>query len=159
MTKARLFQIAYVTGDMDRGAAVLAAQFGLPDVSRMEMTVTTDDGEQSLLNIGLAWLGDLQLEIIEPRGGSDAIFRDALPVDGPVLALHHLGYLVPSFDEMPKVRAEVIGKGLPLPFSGHRGEESAFFYADARRSLGHYLEYLYLSPQRLAFHRSQSSGR
>lgn len=154
MTGARLFQIAYVTEDLDRGAAALIARFGVAGVGRLgEMTVTTDDGPCFTLNIGIAWLGDLQLEIIEPRGGSDAIFRDALPRDGSVLAMHHLGYLVPSADQVSAIAAEVAASGLPLAFSSRRGEEAAFCYADARRSLGHYLEYLYLSPRRLAIHR------
>jgi Glyoxalase/Bleomycin resistance protein/Dioxygenase superfamily len=160
MTAARLFQLAFVTDDIERGQDLLAARFGVDDFGTLgEMTLINTQDEPLTFEARIAWLHDLELELIEPRGGFDALYRDGLPADGSSLALHHVGYLLDTHEAVSAMQAQVDSHGMPVPLSGRRGTESAFFYADARPLVGHFLEYLYLSPERLDVHRHLPPAR
>ncbi|ODU04529.1 MAG: hypothetical protein ABS81_09680 [Pseudonocardia sp. SCN 72-86] len=150
-----MFQMAYVTSDFDRALAVFAEDYGMTEFGRMsDLTLTDESGDTMSIEVGLAWAGDVQIELIEPRGGRDDLYRDALTGGSSDIVFHHIGILLPTREAVEEQRAESIRRGRPIVLSGNVEGASAFVYADARATLGHHLEYLWFTPERLAFHRS-----
>jgi len=148
------FQLAYVTTDLDRALGVFADQFDVGEFADLgERALALDDGGETRIRVALSFVGSLQVEIIEPRGGRDDIYRRALPAEGFGLVWHHVGFIVPSLQALADARGELTRGGHEVVLSGGTPTTSVFFYADARATLGHYLEYLYLSPERQEFHR------
>lgn len=140
------FQNAYVTRDLDASLAMLAARYGLRDVMRVqpELAVTTPRGPGTMrLDVALLWVGGYQIEVIEPVSGDIDAYRDLLPAaaDGS-LRFHHIGMRVDDFDA---VRAEIARSGRVVAFEGAQ-PGIQFAYVDARDTLGHFLEYVSLSP-------------
>lgn len=135
------FQNAYVTRDLAKALAGLRSRHGV-DGEVMEIPFATDvitpQGKGPVAaKVALVWVGNVQLELIEPVSGLGQIYSDALPEDDS-LRFHHVGMRV--FD-MEALRAEAAAKGWPIVFQGG-GEGFQFTYVDARDTLGHYLEYI-----------------
>lgn len=149
----RFFQLAYVTTDIDRALGVFAEDYDVPRFGRLgEISLPLDDGGETRIEIALCFVGDLQLEVIEPRGGRDDIYRRALPIEGFGLVWHHAGFKLPSIEAFEEAREEITQRGHGIALAGGSPSTSVFFYADTRDALGHYLEYIYLSPARQQFH-------
>jgi hypothetical protein len=85
-------------------------------------------------------------------GGADAIYRDALPSAGFGMAWHHFARRISSLDALEAMKADLIRQGRKIAISGGDPAIARFFYVDARPTLAHYVEYLYVSPERLALH-------
>ncbi len=150
-----LFQMAYVTRDFDRGLEVFAEHYGIPEFGRLGTLQLGDESSGTMtIEVGLAWVGDLQFELIQPLGGHDDLYRAYLSADPARVVFHHVGILVPSHEALEAMRTESIRRGRQIVLSGGLESASDFFYADARPTLGHYLEYLHFTPERLAFHKS-----
>lgn len=148
------YQLAYVTTDLDRALGMFADLYDVGEFAdRGEVTRALDDGGEMRIRIAFAFIGSLQLEIIEPRGGRDAVYRHELPTEGFGMAWHHVAFKAPSPRALGDVRASLIRAGHEVVLSGGTPGTSMFFYADARATLGHYLEYIYLSPEQEEFHR------
>jgi hypothetical protein len=146
-------QIAYVTNDFAHGLVGLRERLGvtrfleLPDMAYM----VRPDGGEAVCHIALAFSGGLQIELIEPRGGVDAIYRDSLPADGSyALQIHHVAQALPSLEGLETMRTAVAAQGWPLPVQGSHPNGITYFYADLRPLVGHYVEYTYSTPEFLA---------
>lgn len=143
----RFFQIAYVARDLDRATAACGALYGLTrfQVTR-DVPIQTRAGEAGL-HFALAFSGDAQIEVIQPAGGADEIYRNGLPTDGAAMRLHHLGHLIDHEPTWHAVTQAIAQSGLDVPVSGvfrHEGVALMHYaYVDTRATLGHYLEYMY----------------
>jgi Glyoxalase/Bleomycin resistance protein/Dioxygenase superfamily len=141
------FQTAYVTSDLDRAMSEIGALYGVTrfQVNR-KVEIETLAGT-ARAHFALVFIGGQQLEIIEPAGGADGAYRDALPPNGYASRLHHFGQLVTEAAEWEAVRAAVVASELPVPVAGtfcHEGVPLMhYLYADTRPHLGHCLEYMY----------------
>ena len=136
------FQNAYVTRNLEKGVATLRQRHGVGEVMPIDFAtdVITPHGSGPVrAKVALVWVGDVQLELIQPTEGFGQIYSDALP-DDDSLCFHHVGMRI--FD-MAALRAEAAAKGWPVVFQGG-GEGFQFTYIDARDTLGHYLEYIEL---------------
>ena len=102
--------------------------------------------------MALAWAGDTMVELIEPRGGDDGVFRDGLPDADGTARFHHLCYRMASLDDLATMRGRLETAGVAILFPSDTPGRSRFFYADLRPTLGHLVEYLYVAPERLPFH-------
>ncbi len=150
-----VFQLAYVTRDFERAVKMFADDYGMTEFGRLSnLEMTVPSGEKMKIEVGLAWIDDIQIEIIEPRGGHDGLYRDALDGRDSVVVPHHLGMLLDTREAIDEERARAARAGQQVVLDGEIAGMSAFMYVDARPLLGQYLEYLYFSPERLAFHRS-----
>jgi hypothetical protein len=136
------FQIAHVTSDLERAMALFRKTFGLGDFLEMrEHTNVTG----ARLNVALAYLGPTMIEIIEPLGGNDAIYRDVLPGDQFAIRLHHLAK---DFDTDEQYDAEIDAlreNAIDLPILASLEEtrgKCRMCYADLRPFFGYYVEYL-----------------
>lgn len=133
------YQNAYVTRDIERSLVELRAVNELQNVVQFEMPLelkTPAASGQALMKIALAWIGNLQVELIEPVSGLVDIYRDALPASG--MRFHHIGMRSLDWDA---TLAHIHQLGLPIVLQGEM-PGVRFMYADARQTLGHYLEYV-----------------
>ena len=107
------------------------------------LPVWTPTGEgEMVVKTAVAQVGRLTLEVMEPVSGLVDIYREFV-VPGQPLRLHHLAMYAQDLDA---VRAESERLGRPVvmaaEFKGGR-----LIYVDARATLGHYLEYVWVAPR------------
>jgi hypothetical protein len=141
-----LYQICYVTSDLDTGIAQLAALHGV-ERFRVKRDVRSPPGMPAMtMHQAHVFLGDVQIELIQPAGGDDAVYRDFCPGDGS-LRHHHFGLWVDDRAEYDALPARCAALGVPIAFEIAIPGVGGAIYADLRRSLGHYLEYVHLAPQ------------
>lgn len=139
------FQNAYVTRDIEQALSFFREHYGVADARYMqtEVQVTTPQGKGTAVNkVAFIWVGNLQYELIEPVSGLVDIYRDALPENG--LRFHHI--CMRSLDWTATL-AEIERQKLPIVYRGETASGLQFIYADARDTLGHYLEYVSMPQQ------------
>ncbi len=143
------FQNAYVTRDLAKAEALIAQRHGIAAwvhfEPEMEVYTTTGGWGPCHLKVALGWAGNLQIELIEPVSGNVRHYLEYLPPDQTDFSprLHHICMRVPDWDV---ARAEVTERGWPVAYEG--GVEGCrFVYIDARDSLGHYVEYMWMAPE------------
>jgi hypothetical protein len=152
---ADLYQMAYVTTDLDRAMEVFRTRHGIPAFKDLgAVSLARDDGGTAHIRFAICFVGPVQLEIIEPRGGDDALYRHVLPAAGFGLSFHHIACKVASEAALDTLKGDLQRDGHTIAMSGGVPGAARFFYVDARATLGHYIEYLFLSPDRLAFHQT-----
>lgn len=133
------YQNAYVTANIEQAIAGLRKLEDVENILQFEtpLELWTPQGTgTALMKIALAWVGNLQVEFIEPVSGLVDIYREALPASG--VRFHHVGMRIKDFDALV---AEIERQQLPIVLRGEMPGVK-FLYADARKTLGHYLEYV-----------------
>jgi hypothetical protein len=142
------YQNAYVTHDLDKCMALLTARYGLSDFLLFEPDMnlkTPHGGRQGSVRAALVWAGGLNLEFIQPGKGYQEHYLPYLPADpsDPAPRFHHMAV---RRDDLAVMREEIALLGLPLVIEG-AVPGLVFVYLDARATLGHYLEYIWASPE------------
>lgn len=147
MNFRRFFQNAYVTRDLARAEALIGERHGVQDwvhfEPEMQVYTATDGRGACHLKVALGWVGAYQVELIEPVSGNMRHYLDYLPpAPGDASPrLHHVCMRVADWEE---TKAEVAARGWTVAYEG--GVEGCqFIYLDARDSLGHYVEYMWMS--------------
>jgi hypothetical protein len=141
-----LYQICYVTRDLDAGMSHLTALHGV-ERYRIRRDVQSAPGMPAMtMHQAHIFLGDIQIELIQPAGGDDAVYRDFCPADGS-LRHHHFGLWVDDRTEYEALPARCAALDVPIAFEIAIPGVGGAIYVDLRRSLGHYLEYVHLAPQ------------
>lgn len=138
------YQNAYVTRDIEQALDIFRTRYGVQDARCFEAAteVWTPQGTGIAVNkIAFIWIGKLQYELIEPVSGPVDLYREALPEAG--LRHHHI--CMRSFD-WDATLAEVARQKLPIVYRGDTASGLKFIYADARDTLGHYLEFTSVPP-------------
>ncbi|MEZ5743078.1 MAG: VOC family protein [Sphingomonadaceae bacterium] len=143
------FQNAYVTRDLARAEALIGARHGIGEwvhfEPEMDVFTATDGQGMAHVKVALGWAGNLQIELIEPVSGNVQHYLDRLPADEGNASpqFHHICMRVADWDA---TMALVEGGGWPVAYRGGvPGCE--FVYIDARDSLGHYVEYMWMSDE------------
>jgi hypothetical protein len=93
--------------------------------------------------LAFIWINNLQYELIQPVSGLVDIYRDQLP-DDDSLKFHHICMRVPEWDNF---RARVDQKGYRVVLEGG-SDMLKYIYIDGREFVGHYLEYVWMTPER-----------
>jgi hypothetical protein len=144
------YQNAYVTRDINQAIALFRSKYGFDGFNQFEIAqeVNTPAGRGiCVMKMALGWIGNLQYELIEPISGMVDVFKNSLPDKDPVL-FHHICMRVTDWDTF---RAEVDRLQWPVVIEGTgTGGHLKYIYVDARDSLGHYLEYCWMTPERWA---------
>jgi hypothetical protein len=133
---------------MDKAIDDFKRRLGATDVMSFEapVPVRTAKGEGvNVLKTAFIWVGNLQYELIEPVSGLTDIYTEELPQDGRI-KFHHICMRI---DDWPDFRARVEAAGHPVVLEGG-GDFVKFLYLDARDTLGHYLEYVWIAPEQWA---------
>jgi len=144
-------QIAYVTTDLDRTCDIFARDYGIPKFFRKRVALdATFLGTKGVMDveIGLANVDNVQIELIMPISGLVQIYSDALPKDGSfALRLHHVGVIVPGGQEdWKRCRSEIDRRGGKVAFEGGVENDIQFAYVDERHYLGVYVEHVWFAP-------------
>jgi hypothetical protein len=137
-----IFQMAYITRNIDKAMADFRKQADIRTeyYTETESAVKTPSGPQVMhVKLAFMWVGDFQYELIEPISGLDEIFGAYIP-DDDSLRFHHTCVRVFDWD---KFRRDVEVQPYPIAFEGGSGP-NYFLYLDARKTLGHFLEYAIL---------------
>lgn len=155
MLMGQHYQNAYVTRNVDKAVATFRERADVRSLMEIEVPITlwTPQGSGiGVQKLALLWIEDQNIELIEPKEGDVlAIYRDALPEhDG--LAFHHACYKVDHWNDF---LARVGDQPAPLVLRGGTPGMLEFAYLDTRDWLGHYTEYVWMSPERWA----QMGGR
>lgn len=148
---ARHSQIAYVTNDLDAAAALFERDYGAPGFYKFDNAQVAQPGDPQL-RIGLARVGGVEIELIEPVGAAASMFSRHLPEDRSELAIrfHHVAIRIEgSLDDWERHRAAIDTRLHPIAFQGALGDLLRFFYTDERTALGHYVEHVWMSPELL----------
>ena len=146
-------QVAYVTTDYDRALAMFAERYDVSEWLHMpEGDFAISDEESARLRIALAYVGDLQLELIQPCGGSDTVYRSPLPDSGFAVRFHHIAQLMETESQLAAARSAAEAAGVPIAMHGTSGEGMVrYFYTDHREVLGHFIEHIWYAPDIRSF--------
>ena len=150
LERFNFFQTAYAVSDIEEAIRVATRFYGIDkfQVNR-NARIHTKEGEANL-HFALAFVGDAQIELIQPAGGKDGAYRRVLPNQGFAMRLHHFGHLTTDAAEWEGIVAAVKESGFDMPVGGifvHEGVPLMhYLYADTRETLGHHLEFMFQTP-------------
>ena len=145
MLKGRHYQNAYVTRNVDKAIDGFRARGDIVAGTSFlaEVEIDTPAGRGKLTNkLAFLWINGIQYELIEPISGMVDIYKEVLP-EGDALRFHHICMRIENLEEFQKVRTT---QTLPIVQEGG-SDRLKFFYTDARSILGHYVEYVWMTPQ------------
>ncbi|MGH2836478.1 MAG: hypothetical protein ACRDLT_04075 [Solirubrobacteraceae bacterium] len=154
---ANVWQLGYVTSDLDRALAELAQRFGLEHQFRVPSGGATfmagDEAVPWEARFAMAARGGLIVEVIEPVAGEVGFYRDALPADGSfAIRLHHLAAFMETGDEAWARAGQMLEQaGLRFDYTMLIPGRVRAGYIDARAELGHFLELCQLDARDLEF--------
>lgn len=147
-----LFQMSYITRDLDAAMAHCREALGVESFSTTEAEIEVlSYGARRPLKIraAMANVGRHQIEIIEPVSGAIEIYTEAVDLSGHILNFHHTAIAVRGGHDqwlglLDEVRAS--GDAFAYLFPPEPGPEDklCFCYVDTRERLGHYTEYLWV---------------
>lgn len=134
---AGVFQVAYVTHDRAAAEAALSTRLGLTGWTELDVV---PGGAK--LAVAFARAGRIQVELMQPLGGDDAIFTDLLPARG-LVRVHHLGVRVEDMDLAIEHAAQA---GYETAKAGAIEGQLRFAFVDTRPDLGHFIELAEFTP-------------
>ena len=142
------YQVAYVSNDLDAAVDQASRTYGITEWFRMSgFAIPMASGNDGLIDVAVANLGDTQFELIAPAGGDDGIYRDCLRADGRFqVVFHHLCQAFDTEDDFRANRAVLQNRGIALPIDNTDLPPNGTVlvcYADVRDTFGHYLEYVW----------------
>jgi hypothetical protein len=140
------FQVGYVTNDLDRALEVYAKSFGAPNFLTFDTAKANPRGRHPS-RVGLAWIGSTQIELIEPRDADHPLYGEALPKDGFGINVHHHGYNLYGEAEWKSVMDELARQEIRIASHTVVDDVLELVYADTRKQLGHYSEYIWRQPK------------
>jgi hypothetical protein len=142
------YQNGYITRDIEKAIAQFRERSDVQNVTSFEVTVpvTTPQGSGMATNkLAFIWINNLQYELIQPVSGLVDVYADELPEDDSI-KFHHICMKVDNWDEF---RKKVDEKGYKVVLEGG-SDLLKYVYLDAKDYLGHYLEYVWATPERWA---------
>jgi len=154
---ANVWQLGYVTTDLDRATEHLADKFGLTDCRRLPSdTATFLAGDQPVpwdVKVAMGARGGLIVELIEPVAGEIDFYTDVLPDDGEfAVRLHHLAtYTATGDPEWDRLRALLAESNLRVDYTVLIPGRVRAGYVDTRSELGHWLEICQLQREDIEF--------
>jgi glyoxalase/bleomycin resistance protein/dioxygenase superfamily protein len=143
------YQNAYITRDLDQAIAMFRTQYGFDNFKQYEVSYelkTPKASGTAKVKLALGWAGNLQYEFIQPISGLIDVYKEGLPDTGP-LRFHHVAMRVPDWEAL---RARLAREQRSIVMEGGTPGHLLWLYVDARDTLGHYLEYCWMTPERWA---------
>ena len=149
---ANLFQMSYITRDLDAEMAHCKAELGIErfDTTDAEVEVLSF-GKLRPLKIRAAFgnVGRNQLELIEPVSGAIELYTDEVDLSKHIINFHHSAIAVRGgIAEWRALLAVVRESGdefaYLFPPEPSDDDKLCFAYVDTRKRLGHYTEYLWI---------------
>jgi hypothetical protein len=151
---ASIWQVCYVTRDLDEGMKLLRTHYGVESIEVPTDGATFLVGDEPAewdVRISMGARGGLIVELIEPVGGEVDFYRQALPADGG-LGFHHLASHMPVGDEAWDALGDVLAAaGLRVDYTVLIPDRVRAGYVDTTAELGHYLEICQLQKADIEF--------
>lgn len=144
---SRHFQNAYTTRDIDAAAKMFADRHGIRSFHYMR---DVPFGPGASIHIGLAWAGEVMVELIQPNGDAPNLYSTHLPPEEQLVRFHHLGHLLAERAEYDAVAARANASSYPIAIQGNNYGVN-YLYLDVRSDVGHFLEYVHLDPPMAGF--------
>ena len=141
-----LFQIAYVTGDLDRAVQAVKARYG---IAEMMVTRGMRHSPATSLDLALAWIDGWMIELIEPHGDGASVYEAIVPDEGQSMRQHHLGHLLRDPASWERLQTTVAASGDPVFVEKDTGLFH-YVFVDTRTTLGHFTEHMICSEEGLA---------
>ncbi|HEX3803358.1 MAG TPA: VOC family protein [Solirubrobacteraceae bacterium] len=154
---ANIWQLGYVTTDLDRALDELSERLGLEHHFRVPSGGATfmagDEVVPWEARFAMAARGGLIVELIEPVSGEVGFYRDSLPADGSfAICLHHLAAFMETGDAAWERAGRMLeDAGLRFDYTMLIPGRVRAGYIDARAQLGHFLELCQLDTGDLEF--------
>lgn len=148
LSLANHYQNAYITRDLDAAIEQFRSRHGFDGFRRFDISYelrTRTGPATASIKLALGWIGNLQYELIQPVSGAVDIYTSDIP-QRSTLRFHHVAMRVKH--DWNGFRAEVERRRLPIIMEGGAPGQSQWLYIDACDTVGHYLEYCYMSPER-----------
>jgi Glyoxalase/Bleomycin resistance protein/Dioxygenase superfamily len=140
------YQTAYVTADLDAAMRMLAATHGI-ERFRVKRDVPGLPGmPEMVMHQAHVYIGPIQIELIQPAGGDDGLYRDFCAPDPGAIRYHHVGMWIDNEADYEALPSALAQHDIPVVFSASIPNVGGALYADARPALGHYLEYVHFRP-------------
>ena len=135
------FQLGYLTNDLDKAVAAYRDRYGVANFFTFD-SAAMSPGPSS--RVGLAWTGDVMIELIEP--GADPLSHYRMDFTPGVFAIrhHHIGHLCRDETAWDKVVGELGRQRFAVAHQGRVPGVVRYLYADTRAVDGHYREYILL---------------
>jgi len=149
-------QIAWVSADLDATEMALTGLLGVKKWVRIPEVHFAPDACSYLgkpadfvASISLSYLGDMQLELIQPVSGEN-IYSDFLAECGP--GLHHICMEAESPEGLEAALAQAVDVGAPVVQRGVMPGGIQFAYVSAPQAGVPFVEIAYVSPEMRAFY-------
>ena len=149
-------QIAWVTRDLDATETALTGLLGvrkwvrIPDVHFAPDTCSYHGKPADFVaSISLSYLGDMQLELIQPVRGEN-VYSDFLQDSEP--GLHHICMGAESPEQFDAALAEATERGAPVVQQGVMQGGIQFAYVAAPQAGVPFIEFAYVPPEMQAFY-------
>jgi hypothetical protein len=144
------YQIAYVTNNRDLAMKQLGEAYGIQEWYTNPRFVCEILPEKTMeIRLALTFVGDTQIEVIEPIAGAVGFYRTVLTDDKSFqVKFHHVCVAFETAEQYEAKVAELRREGLDMPVDITRemkGPLGLACYADLRHKCGHYIEYVWLS--------------
>lgn len=148
-----LFQVAYVTNDIERALQVFADRYGVKEWRRME----GDLKEGGHIRVEFGWAGGSLFEVTQADGPGSALYRQGLPDGEFAIRFHHFGYYIPTEDAWRALLREIEAGGVKVV-----NETNVPGFLQARiveaPDLGHWIEYIFPEAGGVAFFQGAPSN-
>ena len=129
-----LYQIAYVAADLGAGTRQLAAIYGI-DRFRVKHDVLSAPGMPDMVvHQAHVFIGSVQIELIQPAGGDDVLYRDFCAADPAAIRHHHFGKWVDDPMEYRRLPGALAQHDNPITFEMSVPGVGGAIYADTRRT-------------------------
>ncbi|OBH08321.1 VOC family protein [Mycobacterium sp. E1747] len=149
-------QIAWVTADLDATETALTGLLGvrkwvrIPEVHfAPESCSYLGEPADFVASISLSYLGDMQLELIQPVRGKN-IYSDFLRDSGQ--GLHHICMEAESTEQFDAALAEAVALGASIVQRGAMPGGIQFAYVSAPQAAVPFVEFAYIAPEMRAFY-------
>ncbi|BBZ69591.1 VOC family protein [Mycobacterium paraseoulense] len=149
-------QIAWVTPDLDATETALTGLLGvrkwvrIPDVHFAPDSCSYRGKPADFVaSISLSYLGDMQLELIQPVRGEN-IYSDFLRESGP--GLHHICMETESPEQLEAALAGAVESGATVVQQGVMPGGIRFAYVSAPQAAVPFVEIAYIAPEMRAFY-------
>jgi catechol 2,3-dioxygenase-like lactoylglutathione lyase family enzyme len=154
---ANVWQLGYVTTDLDRAIAFMTERFGLEKQRHLPSDTATflvgDTPAPWEVKVAMGARGGLIIELIEPVAGEIGFYTRVLPEDGSfAVRLHHIAtYTSPGEDEWRRIESLLAEASLTVDYTVLIPDRVRAGYVDTTAELGHWLEICQLQPQDIEF--------
>jgi hypothetical protein len=132
-----LYQLGFVTRDLDAAMALLGDRYGIARFRRRRVNAWMETAH--------AYAGTTMIELIAVGDDAPPLYRDHVSADDTA-RLHHLGHRIADVAGWEKLETALAESGLAVPMKGAAMDgHLRYAYVETRADLGIYTEYVWLT--------------